>query len=110
MRWRECVLAMKALGVTKLYELGAGKVLTGLVKRIDQEIEASSVGAPADIEAALKALQLKKEQHCMFDLSGKTRAGHRRLRRHRRRDRAGAARAGRATSASAARGPSRWRS
>lgn len=55
-RWRESVLAMKALGVAKMYELGAGKVLAGLVKRIDKEIEASSVGAPADVEAALKAL------------------------------------------------------
>ena len=55
-RWRESMIAMKALGVTKMYELGAGKVLAGLVKRIDKEIEASSVGAPADVEAALKAL------------------------------------------------------
>jgi [acyl-carrier-protein] S-malonyltransferase len=55
-RWRESILAMKALGVAKMYELGAGKVLAGLVKRIDKEIEASSVGAPADVEAALKAL------------------------------------------------------
>jgi [acyl-carrier-protein] S-malonyltransferase len=55
-RWRESILAMKALGVTKTYELGAGKVLAGLVKRIDKEIEASSVGAPADVEAALKGL------------------------------------------------------
>ncbi len=55
-RWRESILAMKALGVAKIYELGAGKVLAGLVKRIDKEIEASSVGAPADVESALKAL------------------------------------------------------
>jgi [acyl-carrier-protein] S-malonyltransferase len=55
-RWRESILAMKALGVAKMYELGAGKVLAGLVKRIDKEIEASSVGAPADVETALKAL------------------------------------------------------
>jgi [acyl-carrier-protein] S-malonyltransferase len=55
-RWRESVVAMKSLGVAKMYELGAGKVLAGLVKRIDREIEASSVGAPADVEAALKAL------------------------------------------------------
>jgi [acyl-carrier-protein] S-malonyltransferase len=55
-RWRESILAMKALGVAKVYELGAGKVLAGLVKRIDKEIEASSVGAPADVEVALKAL------------------------------------------------------
>jgi [acyl-carrier-protein] S-malonyltransferase len=55
-RWRESVLTMKSLGVAKMYELGAGKVLAGLVKRIDKEIEANSVGAPADVEAALKAL------------------------------------------------------
>jgi len=55
-RWRESILAMKALGVAKMYELGAGKVLAGLVKRIDKEIEASAVGAPADVESALKAL------------------------------------------------------
>jgi [acyl-carrier-protein] S-malonyltransferase len=55
-RWRESILTMKSLGVTKMYELGAGKVLAGLIKRIDKEIEASSVGAPADVEAALKAL------------------------------------------------------
>jgi [acyl-carrier-protein] S-malonyltransferase len=55
-RWRESILAMKSLGVAKMYELGAGKVLAGLVKRIDKEIEASSVGAPSDVETALKAL------------------------------------------------------
>ena len=55
-RWRESVLGMKSLGVSKALELGAGKVLAGLVKRIDKEIEALSVGAPADLEAALKAL------------------------------------------------------
>ena len=55
-RWRESILAMKSLGASRMYELGAGKVLAGLVKRIDREIEASSVGTPADIEPALKAL------------------------------------------------------
>jgi [acyl-carrier-protein] S-malonyltransferase len=55
-RWRESILAMKSLGVSRMYELGAGKVLAGLVKRIDKEIEASSVGTPADVEPALKAL------------------------------------------------------
>jgi [acyl-carrier-protein] S-malonyltransferase len=47
---------MKKEGVTRLFELGAGKVLAGLTKRIDREIEASAVGGPEDIEAALKAL------------------------------------------------------
>ena len=55
-RWRESVLTMKSLGIAKMYELGAGKVLAGLVKRIDKEVEASAVGTPADVEAALKAL------------------------------------------------------
>ena len=63
-RWRESILAMKSLGVAKMYELGAGKVLAGLVKRIDKEIEASSVGAPADVEAALKALELRRSNSC----------------------------------------------
>jgi [acyl-carrier-protein] S-malonyltransferase len=55
-RWRESVETMKAKNVHQVFELGAGKVLAGLIKRIDKEIEASSVGAPADIEAALKTL------------------------------------------------------
>jgi [acyl-carrier-protein] S-malonyltransferase len=55
-RWRESVLAMKALGVDRLIELGAVKALTGMVKRIDPEVSGSSVGAPADIETLLKTL------------------------------------------------------
>jgi [acyl-carrier-protein] S-malonyltransferase len=55
-RWRECVLTMKQNGVTDLVELGAGKVLTGLAKRIDRDLAASAVGTPADIDAFLKAL------------------------------------------------------
>ncbi|KIL98552.1 Malonyl CoA-acyl carrier protein transacylase [Paramagnetospirillum magnetotacticum MS-1] len=55
-RWRESVLFMKAEGVTSLVELGAGKVLGGLAKRIDKELTGSSVGAPADIEAFLASL------------------------------------------------------
>jgi [acyl-carrier-protein] S-malonyltransferase len=55
-RWRESVLAMKAAGVDQMFELGAGKVLSGLVRRIDRELTAQAVGEPADIEAALKLL------------------------------------------------------
>ncbi|HEY4163207.1 MAG TPA: malonyl CoA-acyl carrier protein transacylase, partial [Dongiaceae bacterium] len=55
-RWRESIETMKTEGVTRIFELGAGKVLAGLTKRIAREIEASSVGTPEDIEAALKAL------------------------------------------------------
>jgi len=55
-RWRECVLAMVEHGVTKEIEVGAGKVLTGLAKRIFKDIDASSVHTPADVEAFLKTL------------------------------------------------------
>jgi [acyl-carrier-protein] S-malonyltransferase len=55
-RWRESVLAMKAAGVETLVELGAGKVLSGLVKRIDRDLTASSAGTPEEIEALAKGL------------------------------------------------------
>lgn len=55
-RWRECVLAMKAEGVQHLVELGSGKVLSGLARRIDGELEGRSVGTPADVEAFLTSL------------------------------------------------------
>ncbi|HIJ38156.1 MAG TPA: ACP S-malonyltransferase [Rhodospirillaceae bacterium] len=53
-RWRETVLAMQAMGVDRLVEAGAGKVLAGLAKRIDKELLAVSLQTPADIEAFLK--------------------------------------------------------
>jgi [acyl-carrier-protein] S-malonyltransferase len=53
-RWRESVLFMKEQGVAQLVELGAGKVLSGLAKRIDKELTGANVGTPADIEAFLK--------------------------------------------------------
>jgi [acyl-carrier-protein] S-malonyltransferase len=56
-RWTESVKWLAGEGgVTELYELGAGKVLTGLAKRIAPEAAASAVGSPADVEAALAAL------------------------------------------------------
>ncbi|MCR6628792.1 MAG: ACP S-malonyltransferase [Magnetospirillum sp.] len=55
-RWREGVLYMKEQGVGQLVELGAGKVLSGLAKRIDKELAGVAVGAPADIEAFLASL------------------------------------------------------
>lgn len=53
-RWRESVLAMRAHGVDRLAEIGAGKVLAGLTRRIDKDIAAVSLGMPTDIEAFLK--------------------------------------------------------
>jgi len=55
-RWRESVLYMKSQGVDSIVELGAGKVLSGLVKRIDKDMVGQSVGGPADIEAFLKSV------------------------------------------------------
>ncbi len=55
-RWREGVLYMKEQGVSQLVELGAGKVLSGLAKRIDKELSGVNVGTPADIEAFLASL------------------------------------------------------
>ncbi|MFA5899788.1 MAG: ACP S-malonyltransferase [Hyphomicrobium sp.] len=55
-RWRECVGYMAANGITDIYEIGSGKVLAGLAKRIDSALNASSVGTPADIDAALARL------------------------------------------------------
>jgi [acyl-carrier-protein] S-malonyltransferase len=55
-RWRETVEWFAANGVTTLYEIGAGKVLTGLARRIDKTIAGVTVNGPADIDAALLSL------------------------------------------------------
>ncbi|MBF0373207.1 MAG: ACP S-malonyltransferase [Alphaproteobacteria bacterium] len=55
-RWRESVLRMKERGVDTLVEAGSGKVLTGLVRRIDKEMSGVSLNGPADIEAFLAKL------------------------------------------------------
>ncbi len=53
-RWRECVATMAGQGVTTFYEVGAGKVLTGLLKRIAEGATGMAVGTPDDV-AAFKA-------------------------------------------------------
>ncbi|MEC7256805.1 MAG: ACP S-malonyltransferase [Pseudomonadota bacterium] len=52
-RWRESVEAMAAAGVTEMYEVGAGKALSGMVRRINRDIACKPVGTPDDVKAAL---------------------------------------------------------
>ncbi len=54
-RWRETMSFLKANGATSVYEIGAGRVLTGIARRFEG-IEARSVGAPDELEAAVAAL------------------------------------------------------
>lgn len=56
-RWRESVIWMKDQGVDEMVEIGAGKVLSGLVKRIDKEIACESVGTPEQIDALIAKLK-----------------------------------------------------
>jgi len=55
-RWRESVRYMADSGVTTLYEIGAGRVLSGLARRIERSLETVSVGSPGEIDAAVEAL------------------------------------------------------
>jgi [acyl-carrier-protein] S-malonyltransferase len=50
-RWEECVRRMRALGVTSFLEVGPGKVLTGLLRRIERNVPAAAFGSPADLPA-----------------------------------------------------------
>ena len=52
-RWRESVLYMAAEGVTEIWEIGAGKALSGMIRRIDRSIATRAVGTPDDVKAAL---------------------------------------------------------
>lgn len=50
-RWTECVQALVAGGAMRIVEAGPGKVLAGLIKRIDKSVEARAIGTPADLDA-----------------------------------------------------------
>lgn len=56
-RWRESVTWMKQNGITDMIEIGAGKVLAGLVKRIEPDVACSSVATPAQIEDLIATLK-----------------------------------------------------
>lgn len=55
-RWRESVMAMAAMGIDSVVELGAGKVLSGLVRRIEGGMTVANAGTPEEIDAVLKTL------------------------------------------------------
>ena len=55
-RWRESVLRFRPLGVDTTVEVGGAKVLTGMVKRIDKDLQTVTLDTPADIEAFAKTL------------------------------------------------------
>ena len=55
-RWRESVQWMAGAGVTEVWEIGAGKALSGMVKRIDRAIATRNIGTPDDIKAAVEVL------------------------------------------------------
>ncbi|NND49035.1 MAG: ACP S-malonyltransferase [Rhizobiales bacterium] len=55
-RWRECVLTMAQAGVDAVYEIGSGKVLSGLARRISPDLNTMSIAGPGDLETLAAAL------------------------------------------------------
>jgi [acyl-carrier-protein] S-malonyltransferase len=56
-RWTGCVATLASNGTTRIAECGPGKVLSGLVKRIDKSLEGRALGTPPEFDAALDALR-----------------------------------------------------
>ena len=54
-RWRESVMWMAGNGVPEIWEIGAGKALSGMIRRIAREIECRPVGTPEEVKAAAPA-------------------------------------------------------
>jgi [acyl-carrier-protein] S-malonyltransferase len=55
-RWRESIAWMAANGVTGIWEIGAGKALSGMIRRIDRALETRAVSSPDDVAAAAASL------------------------------------------------------
>ena len=55
-RWRESVMWMAEHGVTEIWEIGAGKALSGMIRRISKEVGTLAVGSPEDVKAAALSL------------------------------------------------------
>jgi [acyl-carrier-protein] S-malonyltransferase len=56
-RWRESVEAMAQAGVTEIWEIGAGKALSGMIRRIDKSLATRAIGTPEDVAAAAAAIK-----------------------------------------------------
>jgi [acyl-carrier-protein] S-malonyltransferase len=56
-RWRESVVWMAAQGVTETWEIGAGKALSGMVKRIERGVETRSIATADEVRAAAESLR-----------------------------------------------------
>ncbi|MEL6585467.1 MAG: malonyl CoA-acyl carrier protein transacylase, partial [Pseudomonadota bacterium] len=55
-RWRESVAAMGAAGVTEVWEIGAGKALSGMIRRIDRAMTTRAIGTPGEVADAIASL------------------------------------------------------
>ena len=56
MRWRESVQYMASQGVTELVEIGAGKALSGMARRIDRSLSSTAVGSPDGVKQLAEAI------------------------------------------------------
>ena len=56
-RWRESVQWMAANGVTEMWEIGAGKALSGMIRRIDRNVETRTVGTAEEVAAAAASIK-----------------------------------------------------
>jgi len=55
-RWRQSVAAMRADGIGEFWEIGPGKSLSGMIRRIDREAATRQIATPDEVEAAVAAL------------------------------------------------------